>query len=66
MNNAKITLKSARVNAGYTQKEIAKKIGVNEVTIGAWENNNKIIKLGALKRLCSIYGKKIDDIFFDF
>lgn len=62
----KITLKAARVNTGLTQEEVAKIMGVRRETISAWEDNNKIIKLGSLKRLCDLYKKSIDDIFFDF
>lgn len=62
----KITLKSARVNAGYTQEEVAKLMGVRRETIVNWEDNNKIIKLGSLKKLCNLYKRNIDDIFFNF
>ena len=62
----KITLKAARVNAGLTQEEVAKIMGVRRETISTWEDNNKIIKLGSLKRLCDLHKKSIDDIFFDF
>lgn len=33
----KITLKAARVNAGLTQKDASKAIGVSNQTISSWE-----------------------------
>lgn len=61
----KITLKAARVNAGLTQKEVANILKKNESTIVNWENGNgKNIKFFDFKRLCSLYKKNIDDIFF--
>lgn len=62
----KITLKAARVNAGLTQKEVAKIMGKNESTIVNWENGNgNNIKFFDFKKLCEIYKKNIDDIFFE-
>lgn len=60
----KITLKAARVNAGYTQEEVAKLMGVSTLTIGKWETNSDVLKLKNAKKLCEIYKKNINDIFF--
>lgn len=62
----KITLKAARINAGYTQEDVAKLMGVRRETISNWEDNIRIIKLGSLIKLCELYKKNIDDIFFGF
>lgn len=37
--SGKITLKVTRVNTGFTQKELAEKIGKSETTIVKWEND---------------------------
>ena len=64
--NGKITLKAARVNAGLTQKEVANILNKNESTIVNWENRNgKNIKYFDFKKLCELYKKNIDDIFFE-
>lgn len=62
----KLTLKAARVNAGLTQKELAKLMGKSETTIINWENSNgDAIKLGDFKRLCAILKVNEDIIFFE-
>lgn len=64
--DGKITLKAARVNAGLTQKEVAKMMKKNESTIVNWENGNgKNIKYFDFKKLCKLYKKNIDEIFFE-
>lgn len=57
----KITLKSARVNAGYTQKQVADKIDVSEVTVVNWELGKNKIPAIKLKELSCIYNLKMDD-----
>lgn len=59
----KITLKAARINAGLTQKELAKKLGRSESTIVNWETGKTKISLIDFKKLCSILGAKEDNIF---
>jgi cro-like protein, phage associated len=54
-----LTLKAARVNAGLTQKELAKQMGISEPTLIKWEKGDgKDIKLGEFEKLCKIL--KID------
>ncbi|WP_270649194.1 helix-turn-helix transcriptional regulator [Limosilactobacillus mucosae] len=36
-----LTLKAARVNAGMTQIQAAKKLGVSNQTLGRWEKDPK-------------------------
>ncbi len=61
----KVSLKAARVNAGFSQKEIAKKMKKSETTILNWENGNTIINVIDFKKICKILGVKEDDIFFE-
>lgn len=63
--NGKITLKAARVNAGLTQEEVAKKMNISLPTIAKWESESGSIKMKYAKRLCELYKKNIDDIFFE-
>ncbi len=65
--SGKITLKAARVNAGLTQKELAKKIGKSETTIVKWENDQtgKKISIENLEKLCKILNIGFNDIFFN-
>lgn len=59
----KLTLKAARVNAGYTQKEVANIIGINYQTLGRYEKNSSDISIGTLKKIISLYNVDTDNIF---
>lgn len=57
----KLTLKGARVNAGYTQKEVAEILKVAETTVINWEIGKNKIPAIKLKELSCIYKFKMDD-----
>lgn len=59
----KITLKAARVNAGLTQKEAAKRIGISYQTLSDYEKDESKIKLSIIKKMCSVYGFPLEYIF---
>lgn len=59
----KITLEAARVNAGLTQKDVAKKLGKSNKTVGNWENGKTKLDIGNFNSLCDLYGVSKDDIF---
>lgn len=65
--DGKITLKAARVNAGLTQKELAKKIGKSETTIVKWEKDKtgKKISIENLEKICKVLKIGFNEIFFD-
>lgn len=63
MEDFKITLAAARVNAGLTQEEVAKKMQVSKRTIINWEKGKVIPKLAQLSMLCTIYNAPKDYIF---
>lgn len=58
----KMSLKSARVNAGYTQESAAKELHVSKKTIWSWENGKIIPKIDKIDPICSLYGVNYDDI----
>lgn len=57
-----ITLKAARVNAGLSQAEAAKKIGVNTQTVARWECGKNDIPISKFRALCKIYGCKEEEV----
>lgn len=59
-----ITLKAARVNAGYSQKEAAQKIGVSIDTIGKWERGCCTPNIRYIPQIEDVYGLKYDQIIF--
>lgn len=60
----KISLRAARVNAGYSQKEIADKLNVSNKTIGKWEKGETFPGADKIRMLCDLYGVSYDDIIF--
>ena len=60
-----ITLKAARVNAGFTQKEASKKIDVSISTLKNWEKGVTYPKQPHIMKICEVYGIQYDHIFFD-
>lgn len=63
MADFKISLASARVNAGMTQAEIADKMGVSKKTIINWEKGNTSPSFAVIQALSSIYNIPADYIF---
>lgn len=60
MDNFKIKLKAARVNAEMTAKDVAESIGKTEKTILSWENGITAIPAEQFNKLCELYGIKSD------
>lgn len=60
---AQWTLKACRVNAGYTLRQVAKKVNKNFQTISKHEKDSTNIPFELLKELSAIYQVKMDDIF---
>lgn len=60
----KITLKAARVNAGYTQKEAAKELGISNKTLWSWENGVSAPKATQADDICKLYGLDYNNLNF--
>lgn len=60
----KFTLKQARDYAGFTQDEVAKKLGIATVTYGNYERGEREFKVKAAKKFSKIVGIKFDDLIF--
>lgn len=54
----KLSLKAVRVNAGYSQDDMAKKLNVSTSTISRWEKGVTPIPKKHLANLCNIYNIK--------
>jgi transcriptional regulator with XRE-family HTH domain len=59
-----ITLEAARVNAGYSQKEAAKKLGVSNVTLSHWERGVSMPKANQIIAICDLYRVPYDMLIF--
>ena len=60
----KLTLKAARVRAGLTQKEAAKKVGVNVSTLISYELGRTFPDVKTLKQIEEVYGIGYNDLDF--
>lgn len=58
-----VVLKKLRQNAGYTQKEIAEKLGKKQQTIASWETGQSQPDANTLFFICSVYGTTVDETF---
>lgn len=63
-NNLEISLKAARVNAGYTQAEAARYVGKSIPTLQLWEKGERDVPVTIAMKLCELYHFNIDDIKF--
>lgn len=46
---------ACRINAGYTQKEVAELVGVCEKTVVGWEAGTVLIKMITAQKLSELY-----------
>ena len=60
----KMTLKAARVNAGLTQKDVAKEVGVSNKTVCSWETGATSPNAIQVEALCGLYGVSYDNLNF--
>lgn len=51
----KISIKAARVNAGLTQEEAARQLGINPNTLARYEKESDKLTLELLKKLSELY-----------
>lgn len=57
-----ISLKAARVNAGFTQEEAAKRIGVSETIICKWETGKCAPTAKRIPKILEVYNIKYEDV----
>lgn len=57
----KITLKAARVNAGLTQENAAKRLGISPDTLSKYERDSGKLSREMLKKMAELYD--ISEIF---
>ena len=57
-----LTLRAARVNAGFRQVEVEENLGVSRSTLTRWESGRCTPRATSLRKLCELYGVKETDI----
>ena len=63
MAEIQISLAAARVNAGMTQEEVAKKMGISKQTIINWEKGKNIPGIPEMEMMSKLYAMLQDYIF---
>ena len=58
-------LQLLRKQNGYSQEELAERIGIARQTISKWENGQAIPEINGLIRLSELYGITVDRIVKD-
>ena len=60
----KMSIRAARVNKGYSQKEAADRLGVSNKTLGNWENGITFPPADKILAICELYGVSYDNLNF--
>lgn len=58
------TIEQARILAGYTQAEIAERLGMSEKTYIQYEKYRKIMKMDVGFRFCKLTQMQLDQVIF--
>lgn len=59
-----IHLRAARVNAGFTQEEVAKALNISKNTVINYEAYRSKPDIETAIKLANLYGMTVDDIIF--
>ena len=57
-----ISMKAARVDAGLTQVDVAKTMGVSPATVNQWENGKQTPRVEQFREYCRIVGRPESEI----
>lgn len=60
----RITLKAARVNAGLTQENVVKELGISKNTLISYEKYKTIPNMETAQKMASLYGVSVNDLIF--
>lgn len=64
LEHIQITLVAARVNAGLTQEEAAKMLGINVGTLRNYEKGTSFPDVPMIKKIEELYGVSYNDLIF--
>jgi len=60
----RITVKAARVNAGMTQREAAKALGMATATYNKLEQNPRLMRVEQAQKAADLFGVGFGSLFF--
>ena len=59
-----IHLKAARVNAGFTQTEVAERLKISKSTLISYEKYKSVPDIDMAQKLAELYGMSVDNIIW--
>jgi DNA-binding XRE family transcriptional regulator len=59
-----ISLRSARINSGYTAQEVAESLNISPKTLWKYERAAGEMPLRAAVKILSLYRISVDDVYF--
>ena len=59
-----ITIKAARVNAGYSQSEVGNRVGKSKNTIASYESYTTVPDIKTAQAIAEMFGMTLDDIIW--
>lgn len=59
-----ISLRAARINAGFTQKEASAHLGISNKTLLNWEKGVTFPNMNMVSKICKLYGVSFDNLNF--
>lgn len=59
-----ISIKAARINAGFTQTEVGDRVGKTKNTIASYEAYTTIPDINTAKAMADMFGMSLDDIIW--
>ena len=54
--------KAYRISAGLTQKDVADALGISQVSVWQWENDDSMPRADKLPAIAELYGCTVDDL----
>lgn len=60
----RITIRAARVNAGFKQSEAAQELGISKDTLRKYELNKIPMRIDTAKKISSLYGIPENNLIF--
>lgn len=57
-------LKFERIKNGFTQKDVAERLGVKQAAVSAWEHGLSVPRPHTMQKIEDLYGVPKDQLFF--
>ena len=65
MKTIGMKIKELRRSKGFSQSDVAKKLGVTSQAVSKWETDSSLPEMTMLPDIASLFGVQIDDLFED-